>query len=198
MRLWSAGVFLAVLAMLAAGCGGSADGDTGGGGTGFTVQADTNVTTAPSMTRAGFVVHVNDLCRRKWPFVINAVRQTRNFTRKLHPQTTELQQYMRGVHESYFAAIDFHIFDMIYRMGAPPGEKEAVENLIGTMQEGVERGQQMQISTPAQVEALFTRYNRVAREYGLDECLVEGSHLPYPDKLSNPGKGLTLPANSGA
>ena len=195
MRARMASVIIAVLAALMAGCGGSADG--GSERSGFSVEADTNVTTAPSMTRAKFIVHVNDLCRRKWPFILNAVRQTRNFTRELHPETSELQRYMKGVHESYFAAIDFHIFDEIHRLGAPPGEKQTVEDVIGTMQEGVERGQQKRISSPAQVRILFTRYNQVASEYGLDECLVAGGHLPHPDRLTSPGRGLALPVNKG-
>lgn len=196
MRHRVAAMAIAVLAVLAVGCGGGTGGDTSAGGDHkFPVNADTTVTPVQALSKAKFVAHVNDLCRRKWPFVLNAVRQTRNFTRKLYPQTSPLQRYIRGVHVSYFAAIDYHIFDEIHRLGAPPGETQAVEDVIGSMQEGVERGQQTRVTSPAQVKALFVDYNRIARRYGLDQCLVEGAHLPYAKNLSTPVKGLALPAD---
>jgi hypothetical protein len=182
MRTAVAVVAVAVVAAMAPGCGGSGGGDpSSSGGKEFSVEADTTMTTARSLTRPKFVAHVNSLCRRKWKFILNAVRQTSAITGKLHPQTSGMQRYLRGIRLSYFASLDFHLFDEIHRLGAPPGETRAVENLIGTMQEGVERGERMRISSRAQLEPLFADYNRVARGYGLDECLIAGAHIPRPE-----------------
>jgi hypothetical protein len=135
----------------------------------------------PDLTKRKFVAHVNGLCRRKWRFIQNAVRQTSVITAKAHPQTSRLQRYSAGVQESYAASIGFHIYTEIQHLGAPPGEKQAVEDVLRAMQDGMKRGQETPVTGPAQVEAMFTDYNRLARRYGLDECLAAGSHLPYPE-----------------
>ena len=77
------------------------------------------------------------------------------------------------------AVIDFHIFDSIRILGAPQGEEREIEEIIGPMQSAVERGQKklVPVSSVAQVSTLFGEYNRRARQYGLDDCLVDESHL---------------------
>lgn len=169
---------IAALAMTVGGCGGSGGDDSTPEDRDIALRADTTMTTKPSLTKAKFLAHVNDLCRRKWRFILRAYRQTAVVTARLHPQTTELQQYTRGVRFSYFPSIDFHIFDEVQRLGAPPGENHAIEDVIGTMQVSVERGERMRMTSPAQVEALFDGYNRRASRYGLSACLVSGAHLP--------------------
>jgi hypothetical protein len=199
MRSLVAVAAIVALAILAVSCGGADDSATGSDGREFQVTgADTTVTPVNSLTKAKFLAHANDLCRRKWPFILNAARQTANFTRKLHPETSELEQYRRGVRISYYPAIDFHLYDEIQRLGGPPGETQTIEEVLGSMQEAVERGQRMVTSSPAQVEKLFSVYNQIARHYGLDECLFEGGHLPYPGTLRAPGRRQTLPANSSS
>ncbi len=199
MRSLVAAAAIVALVALAMGCGGADDSPTGSEGREFQVTgADTTVTPVESLTKAEFLAHVNDLCKRKWPFILNAARQTANFTRQLHPDTSELQQYRRGVRISYYPAIDYHLYDEIQRLGGPPGETQTIEEVLGSMQEAVERGQRTVTSSAAQIERLFAIYNPIARKYGLDECLFQGRHLPYLDRLGNPGKELSLPAGKGA
>lgn len=177
---------IVALAVLAVGCGGTDDSATGSEGREFQVTgADTTVTPVNSLTKAKFLAHVNDLCKRKWPFILNAARQTANFTRQLHPETSEMEQYRRGVRISYYPAIDYHLYDEIQRLGGPPGETQTIEEVLGSMQEAVERGQRIVTSSPAQVEKLFAVYNQIARDYGLNECLFTGAHLPQ-HPLQNP------------
>lgn len=180
----------ALLTAIAMGCGGSAGGDTSGSdGKEFSVRADTTMTTVDSLTKAKFLAHINSLCRRKWRFVLNAVKQTGVLWIKQHPRVSQRQNYKRSLHVSYFASIDFLIFDWIRHFGSPPGEKRAVERVIGAMQEAVERGQRgKRITTVAELQALFADYNRKARSYGLSECLVGGAHLPHPEPLG-PSQG---------
>jgi hypothetical protein len=183
MRRPAGAVAIAALVAIAAGCGGSGGGDASrSGGNEFSARANPSVTTVKLLTKPKFIAHVNSLCRRKWRFILNAVRQTSVITGKLHPQTSKMQRYARGVRLSYFASIAFHIYVPIQRLGAPPGERQAVEKLIGTMLEGIERGgRQVRFASAAQAEAPFADYNRTARRYGLDECLVAGAHLPHPE-----------------
>jgi hypothetical protein len=162
---------------LAAGCGSEGHGETQGS----TVRASTTMIVRPALTRPEFVSEVNDICRRRWRFVLNAVKQTAVMWLRNHPKVGVEQNFARALHISYFVSIDFHIFDPIQRLGAPPGQKEAIERVIGTMQEAVERGERTGgISSAAQLTTLFADYNRKARHYGIDRCLVAGPRLPRP------------------
>ena len=185
MHRLSAALAIATLAaIVAAGCGSSASEDASGSGeAAFEVRADTTMATADSLTKQKFLTHVNSLCERKWLPILKAVKQTARVRLK-SPRATQRQRFIVGVKLSYFASLDFHLFDEIHRLGAPPGERRTVERLIGAMQEGVERGErQVTATSPSQIEAVFTRYNRLARNYGLHDCLVAGAHLPHPDEI---------------
>lgn len=175
-----AAVALTVVAALGTGCGSSAGGDPPGGGHGFSVEADTTVATTPTLTKAKFIAHVNSLCRRKWPFVLHAFREYRGDLRWKAPRLNDKQRWVKSTRLAYFPSIGYHIYDWVIRLGAPPGEKRAIEEVVGSMREGMERGQRLRpVTDQAQVRALFDRYNRIARGYGLDECLVNGKHLPH-------------------
>ncbi len=173
-RLIAALVVLVVAATMTIGCGGDS-GATDSQDHEFSVLADTTVTTG-SLPKGAFIAQVNDLCRRKWQVILH------NFVLYsgwLNPRWSKERRFANAVRLSYMAGVDFHIFDDIFRLGAPVGEQRDVENVIGPMQEAVERGQrQVRITSNAQLEALFDNYNQAARRYGLNECLVEGQHLP--------------------
>jgi hypothetical protein len=173
---------LAVAALIA-GCG--ADGQGADPTTGSTASSSRSygiLYVNPDLTKQKFVAHVNSLCRRKWRFIDNAVRQTSVLEGKAHPQMSKLKRYTVGVQDSYYASVSYHIYTPIQRgVGAPPGEKQAVEDVLRAMLDGMSQGEEMPITKPAQVEAMFSDYNQLARRYGLDECLVTGAHLPHPE-----------------
>ncbi len=165
-------------AIAAAGFGGCGGGDSYvTGERGFSVRADTTMTTAASLTRARFLTRINRTCRRTWPTILD------NFVvygGRLAPELSGKRRYAKAVRLSFTAGLDFYVFDAIYNLGAPPGEEGHVEAMIAAMQESVERTQRglRPIRSPHQLEAHFAAYNRLARAYGLDDCLVGGAHLP--------------------
>jgi hypothetical protein len=165
-------VALAVVAIAASGCGGA---DSDNERQGFVVKADTTVTTA-SLTKAQFVAHVNDVCRRRWPVILQNFVE---YSGSLSPRWSEEKRFANAARLSFMAGVDFHIFDQIYKLGAPSGEEHNVEAVIGAMQEAVERGErQVRIISPVELQALFGKYNEIALHYGLGECSVSGAHLP--------------------
>jgi hypothetical protein len=168
---------------LAAGCGGGASADPQeSGGVEASTQTGPTVTTVSSLTRQRFVARANSLCRRRWRLVLNAVRQTRVLWGREHPHVSTHQNFVRSVRLSYFASINFLIFDEIRRWGAPPGEARAVEKVTGAMEDVIVRGERhLPTTSVAQLKAMFAGYNRLASSYGLGECLVAGSHLPHPE-----------------
>jgi hypothetical protein len=166
------------LVALMLGCGDSTSGDEGG-----EPSAKPRVTVAPgSLTKPKFLAHVNEVCRRKWRFIMNAVKQTRVLWEKQYPRVDDRENYTRAVRLSFFSSLNFLIFDWVHRLGAPPGEKRTLEELLGAMQEATDRGSRgPRLTTVSQVKALFISYNEEARRFGLDQCLVSGAHLPRPE-----------------
>jgi hypothetical protein len=172
---------VAITSVVGVGCGGSAgDVSPGADRNDFSVRAGTTPTVTQSMTKPKFVAIVNDLCRRKWRFILHAFREYRGDVQVLEPQLTGKQVFVKATRLAYFASIGYHIYDHVLGLGAPPGEKQVVEELLGSMQEGIERGQRLRpVTSRGEVEALFADYNRIAGHYGLDECLVKGKRLPH-------------------
>ena len=168
---------------LAVGCGGGASADPQKDGSGeASTQAGPTVTTVSSLSKPKFVARANSLCRRRWRLVLNAVRQTRVLWAREHPHVSTQRNFVRSVRLSYFASINFLIFDEIRRWGAPPGEARAVEAVINEMENVIVRGEQHLPNTSVtQLKAMFAGYNRLAGSYGLRECVVAGSHLPHPE-----------------
>jgi hypothetical protein len=171
----------AVAIALTIGCGAGDDPQKGESGE-ASAKAGATVTTVSSLTKRKFVARANSLCRRRWRLVLNAVRQTRVLWGRQHPKVSTQRNFVRSVRLSYFASINFLIFDEIRRWGAPPGEAQAVEGVTEAMQEVITRGEQhLPTTSVARLKAMFAGYNRLASRYGLDECLVAGSHLPHPE-----------------
>lgn len=172
---WLAALLVVIAAVaIGSGCGGD-DSETAEG-SGFKVLASTTVTTGSLPTKARFVARVNQICRNGWKVILQNFREYSGWQ---SPRMSEEERFAKSVRLSYLAGVDFHIFDEIYNLGAPEGEEKNAEDIIGTMQIAVERGQRVvSVPTTDELVALFADYNEIAREYGLDECLIEDSHLP--------------------
>jgi hypothetical protein len=165
----------AALATLAVGsCGG--DSESGGSGeAGFVVEASTTVLTGP-LDKPQFVVRVNKICREGWAEILD------NFTEysswKQEDGLNEDEAFKKSVRLSFLAGFDFHVFDPIYQLGGPPGEEKEIEDIIGALQLAVELGQRrINITSPEQLTNHFAEYNRLAQEYGLTDCLVDGERV---------------------
>jgi hypothetical protein len=178
LRLVSAAATIG-LAAIALGCGGASGDDAGSS----SAKPRVAVARTSPMSKPRFVTFVNELCRQKWRFVMNAVRQTRVLWEKQYPQTNDRKNFIRAVRLSFFSSLNFLIFDQISALGAPPGGRRALEELLGAVREASHRGSggPVSFSTVPEVKALFTRYNAEARRFGLKQCLVAGAHLPRPE-----------------
>lgn len=139
----------------------------------YSVRADTTITTA-SVSLPQWRTQVNQVCREAWPTI------QENFDKYLSWQNQHLPMRVRmekTIRLSVLAGIDFHIFDNIHKEKAPEGEQASVEELIGAMQAAVEHGEKLHMHSQKQLFALFADFNRRARRYGLDDCIVNGAHL---------------------
>jgi hypothetical protein len=181
MRRPAIAIVAALLAAVAVGCGGASDDPSGSGASKSPVSV-ASMYIARTVTKPEFVAHANSICRRRWRFVHNSVRQTRVLWARQHPQVSAQDNYVRSVRLSYFAAINFLIFNEIRRYGSPPGQARAIGEVIGAVHVASLRGEHGKpLTSVAELKRLFADYNRKARAYGLDQCLAVGSHLPHPE-----------------
>ena len=161
--------FIAAAAILA-GCGGDS---------GFAVQGDTTVTPRASLTKAEFIRRADNLCMRNWHLVVADFLEYRDGLRTSEPQLTAEQRLVKAIRSAYFEAIDPRIVTELQAIGAPAGEAKAVEELIGSMQEAIERGERGEpVTTRPGVMALFAGYNRKAERYGIPQCRMSRLALP--------------------
>jgi hypothetical protein len=141
----------------------------------FTVRASTTVATGP-LDRKRFVVRVNRICRKAWVEVLG------NFSRYSgwpdQARLSEQDAFAKSVRLTFLAGYDFYVFDEIYNLGGPPEEERQVEEIIGELQRAVELGQRrIRVESAGELTELFAGYNRLARGYGLDDCLVDGERV---------------------
>jgi hypothetical protein len=163
---------LAALAALAAGCGGSSHEARI-----YSVEADTTMTTA-STAKARYVPRINRICRKVWPVIFrNWTEYVRSTDRGKNESPRE--RFAGAARTPLIAGVTYYIFDRIHTIGAPPGDKREVEKIIGAMQSASERGEKklVPVNTIAQVAELYGKYNRLARAYGFDDCLVNEARL---------------------
>jgi hypothetical protein len=66
-------------------------------------------------------------------------------------------------------------FDDISYIGTPDGERDQLEAMLETLQAAVHRGDEQRVSSPRALASLMGGFSRLARSYGLDECVVKPS-----------------------
>jgi hypothetical protein len=132
--------------------------------------------TTANIDKAQFISRVNKICRQAWVIIVDNFAK---YSDTQDPTLSEKARFAEGLHLSLLAGIDFHIFDNIYDLGAPPGEERETEKIIGALQSADERGRKnlVPLSSVTQVTELFDEYNQLARRYGLDDCLVDDTHV---------------------
>jgi len=173
---------IATVSAALAGCGGSdpaISGSTTAGKEkhGYVVRASTTMTTAsPPLDKTRFLTQVNKICREGWKEVQGNFREYMSYR---EPPETKREHFEETVQVSLLAGIDFHIFDQIQNLGAPPGQSGQVEELLGSLQKPVELGQlaHWHAHTLAEIPPHFRDFNRRAQQYGLKDCPVDSSNL---------------------
>jgi len=162
-----------VATTILAGCGDDEAGDSEA----YAVEASTTVTVAsPPLTKPQFVSRLNRICRKAWDTVHD---NWDVYTGTQSLQLSARERFEEAVRLSLLAGLDFHIFDNVRALGAPPGQADEIEAIIGPFQAAVELGwkERWRAYSIEEIAPQFETYNRLARRYGLDDCLVTHARL---------------------
>jgi hypothetical protein len=94
-----------------------------------------------------------------------------------HPGASRAKLISGASYSLILPGIQF-MFDDLHIMGAPEGDEEQIEGIIGTMQYAIETGQKRYPRSARQLGHLFRNFNRLAVAYGFDQCTVDRAHYP--------------------
>ena len=94
---------------------------------------------------------------------------------------SETQLFAYSARTNFLPHIQFWFDDISY-LGEPMGAKPERESMIMVLQPedtlkilqlSVFSGEEQRVSDAKQLAAIFSSYDRLARKYGLNDCLVE-------------------------
>ena len=118
-----------------------------------------------------YVERANKICERSWRQMHERFAR---FRQEQSPHTSDEEVFEEASQNIFLAGMQFW-FDDISWIGVPKGDERGVEGMLDTMQQAIFDGQEQDISTPAQLVAVFDSYNQLAQQYGVDSCLVEAA-----------------------
>jgi hypothetical protein len=156
---------------VAAGCGGdSGDASADLPGHVYSVEADTTVTTG-SLSKAEFFARATATCIHRQTIVLNRFKDYRDEHRGMKPG----ELIAKASQMFLLPGIQFQ-FDELRLMGAPEGDEEQVEEMLGAFQFAIEKGQRSRIDSADELGDLFRVHNKLAVAYGLDHCTIDRKH----------------------
>lgn len=156
----------AVIAAIIGGCGSSGSSGTAAGG-GYRSPLETPLTTA-SFSKAQYIVKANAVCKEDWAEILENFA---SYQDERGPSVGDRKLFAGASHRFVLPSIQIE-FDHLHYLGAPAGEQPQVEDMLAAMQSDIYDGQDQRIFSPGQLEAIFRNFNRLARQYGINECPV--------------------------
>lgn len=120
-----------------------------------------------SIDKALYLERANDICQR------GRNEMPKGFDGR-YRNVNSGKNYTEATENIFLPGIQLWFDDIAY-LGAPPGEKAQVEKFLTAMQRAVYASEAQHIDFSRQLIAQFADSNRLARAYGLDSCLVEGT-----------------------
>lgn len=135
------------------------------------MQADTTVTTG-SMSKAEFFARATATCIHRQTIVLNRFKTFRDE----HRRDMSPSELIARVSQKYLLpGIQFQ-FDELRLMGAPEGDEDQVEEMLGAFQFAIEKGERSHIDSADEFGNLFRVHNELAVAYGLGQCAVDRKH----------------------
>jgi hypothetical protein len=120
------------------------------------------ITVRPSLTKAHYIARANAICKESIEQMKKSVR------------AQGLGSYFERSEQIYLPSMQFWFDDIDY-LGAPLGDAGQVEAMMRAVQVAVWRGQERGVYSGQQMAALFSKFSRMARHYGLDRCVVRST-----------------------
>jgi hypothetical protein len=159
--------------IVAAGCGGDSD-------KGSTATRD--LSTVPriglpvfisSLTKQQYLAQANGRCRESWADMSIDIPFQRRAQRA---ELNDSQRFAYFSRTSFFPRVQFWFDDISY-LGAPRKDRVQIEDILKALQWAIFSGEEQHITSPELMVAVFGSFNRLARAYGLHECIINKESL---------------------
>jgi hypothetical protein len=162
-----------VLTAAFAGCGddGSADETTSTEAGSSISQVDTTVE-AGGIDKAQFVKQAETVCRRVRLQMGQELEALLDENQPASGTISDRRGYELARDPIFLPGIETHI-EELQALGAPQGDAVKVEAMLAALQEGAEAGAQDNVKTFEQFSSQFTRFDKLARSYGIEGCVFK-------------------------
>lgn len=120
------------------------------------------------MDKSDYIARANRLCR------VSTADMRKRYTQlnqEKRSQRSARQIFAEATRNNFLPHMQFWFDDISY-LGAPRGDKEEIEAMLEVLQLAVFSGEEHRITGSAELAAAFSSFTRLARQYGIDECLV--------------------------
>jgi hypothetical protein len=121
-----------------------------------------------SLTKEQYLQQADRICRKSWADLLGYFVKYR---RQRAGKDSEAAIFAYAAQEYFLPSAQFWFDDVSY-LGAPRGDEEEVEDMLKALQLAVHSAEELRIPSPRVLVAAFSSFNRLAREYGLDACVV--------------------------
>jgi hypothetical protein len=155
--------------LLAIGCG-SEDGSSEARGSNVTPEVGLPLHYS-SLTKAQYLVRANRICEASWTEMVGRFADAQ---RQQGPNADQAKMFAYSSQTSFLLHMQFWYDDISY-LGAPKGDKHRVEEMLKALQLAVVIGEEWHIPNATLYSAIFSTFSRLARQYGLDECVVSAN-----------------------
>lgn len=128
------------------------------------------------ISKAQYIAQANKICVRNWGFLHaifmrNYRKLALHLNKSLFLKPADAKKFRNASKEIFLPSIQI-LFDDVQYLGSPSGEQDEVEAILGAFQQEVYAGAKKPNKSPAQFAATFSRFNRLAGQYGIDSCLI--------------------------
>jgi hypothetical protein len=123
-----------------------------------------------SLTKSEYLARANKICRVS---TADMVKQFARYRRQQGSNQSQSEQFAYMARNVFLPHIQFWFDDITY-LGAPRGgNKSQLEIVLQELQVAVHVGEAQSITSARQLVDVLSTFNRAARRYGLDGCLLD-------------------------
>jgi len=131
--------------------------------------------TPTSLSKLQYVGKANAVCRADLAEVVESFAE---YKHELGPSVSDQKLFAGASYHFILPSLQIE-FDHLHYLGAPTSGEPQVENILAALQRAIYAGQKQRVTSSKELETIFARYNRLARQFGTQRCPVVQGLFAY-------------------